>query len=170
MSEEIRGELDHELNARYRLFTPIEIDDGGHKVRGYGDYGGKGTKDCKSWEQVTKLWTPDTKIFARLPIHQEDLQRAIEGKKPHVIITKYSIEKYDKPFGYGETDYWFFYRFRNIGKKEAAKIVTNLAEKGCTANKFPVGLELRVGKQELTSIANHKRREIEQRVFTVLRE
>lgn len=163
---------------RYRLFREIEIEDSGHHLTFYGPYHNhlakeviiKGMNNLDSWDEVVRVWTPDTRIFAKLPIYEDDIPRIIEGNKPYIVISHQGIEKINKPFGYGTSDYWASYHFKNINKSEAAKLIGKLVELGCPPNKYNVGLELKVSKQELNKLAREKRKLIEQKVFSVMSE
>ncbi len=89
--------------AKYRIFRPIKIDDGLKIVRGYRPYYCREDKKCgfedfDSWNEIVGLWSPEIRIFAQLPVSEED-----------------------KHFGYGTSDYWFPYRFRNVTEKESWK-------------------------------------------------
>lgn len=172
--DECPDALSYSLNAQYRLFRKITMEDGGEDIEFYGpylDYYKKfhGQNDLNSWDKVIKNWDPSARLFAKLPIHEEDLARVVPGKNPYIVVTYYGIEKIDKPFGYGTSDYWHSYRFRNVSKEEAAKLIEKLAEKNCPENRYNVGLELRVRDEELAKIVNQKRRAIRQRVFSILK-
>jgi hypothetical protein len=166
--------LDYELNSRYRLYRQIEMEDGGEIRTFYGPYWDnsrkfEGMKDYNSWEQIVKLWAPDARIFAKLPIHEDDVKRVIPGKKPYIVEVCHSLEKIDKPFGYGQSDYWGTFKFKNVGKTEAARLIEKLAEKKCPPNKYNVGMELRIPPEEVARIARERRRSIRQKVLSVLK-
>lgn len=162
------------LNKRYRVFNRITLMDGGSEVKGYGEYTdhltkNRGVIDSDSWEEVTKLWTPTTRIFARLPISKEDYSKILEGNKPYLSVDKYTIKKIEEPdLGYGQNDDWFFYRFHNLGKKEVREQITWLIEWGCQANKIPIGLELKISEQYLEKVKKIKNREIKAKVNSLL--
>jgi hypothetical protein len=113
------------LDKKYRLFKPIELEDDGTIINGYGPYG-DGIEDYDFWEDVVRVYTPKTRIFARLPVEAEDAKRAIKGNKPYIVVTENYIEKKDKPFGYGTSDYWCLYRFTNMREKEAQQLIQRL--------------------------------------------
>jgi hypothetical protein len=173
MSRDINPEdlgLMYPLNSKYRLYRKVKIQDAEKELEFYGPYasnnGVKGMKDGNSWKQVVKLWTPDTRIFAKLPISEEDLKRAIPGERKYIIEIYHGIEKIDKPFGYGTSDYWHSFRFRNVNEVEAQRLIRSLIEQGCLKNKFNVGLELVLNQDELVQRDNGKKRVLQRKVLS----
>ncbi len=152
------------LNVKFRVLRPIRVDDGGLIIRGYGPYGQHGMNDCHSWGQVLEVWAPDTRIFARLPVHEDDAARAIPGKKPYIVVGERRQEKINVPFGYGESSFWYFYEFRNIGKKEATTFLERLIQEGIEENRYNVGLELRPDEQDLANLRKKERQVIDDKV------
>lgn len=161
--------LSYELESKYRMYRDIEVKDGGGLIRFCGPYRDnsskfEGKKDYNSWQQIVKDWVPGARIFAKLPVDKADYKRAIAGNSPYIVECRQDIEKIDKPFGYGHSDYWESYRFRNVDKSEAAKIIEKLLEQGCPKNKFNVGLELKVSDEELNEISKKKKKAIREQV------
>lgn len=93
----MRGEdlgLMYALNSKYRLYRKIKIQDAEKELEFYGPYttnGVEGMKDSNSWKKVVGLWTPDARIFAKLPVSEEDSKRAVLEERKYIIEEYHGI-------------------------------------------------------------------------------
>ena len=76
--------LSYPLEKPYRVHRKIIRKSGGKNISFYGPYQG-GMEDVELWEDVVKLWTSDTRIFAKLPIREKDVDKIIDGKKKYIL-------------------------------------------------------------------------------------
>ncbi|MEK6927654.1 MAG: hypothetical protein AABX11_04435 [Nanoarchaeota archaeon] len=181
----IKGEIQpwYPLDTRYRLFRPIFMDnvlgvEG--RIQIYGPYHAssgvvtdspniEGMKDFNSWDALVKSFIQGARIFAKLPIHEDDLNRVIESRKQYLVVNQFEVEKDEKPWGYGTSDYFHTYEFRNVGKSEAFELIKELVSKGCSENRLNVGLELKVRDEEIQKIVREKDLALKRRVMNILK-
>lgn len=136
--------LMYPLESPYRLHRLVSLNIQGKITEVYGHYMNgtvNGMKDYDSWEDIVNLWTPDAKIFAKLPVRDEDLGRAIKGEKRYLVD--------ERTIYYEEENDIVTSRFRNVREEEAKKLIEELIEQECPANRYNVGLELTPSLDEI---------------------